>query len=555
MPNLQSFSMLRKLVYKYQSDYGLEKLGDAFDWVALQAILGLNTKEIDDAIVDDSMDGGIDAIYINGSDVHILTFTYTDDFNKTGHNFPQNKLDNLATTFRAIIEKRLGEEDVNPALWDKVQEIWHVFVRGPIGFYFHICSNKEKPDEGARKRLESELANFHIKDIAYWNLEDIVTLILQKQRQPVNGNLRFIHRSYFSKSDGPLKATVATIRAAELINLARDPEDSTKLNEYIFDDNIRVDLGIKNPVNQGIYESTLSDNNYEFWYLNNGITIVCDECLYTPNSDAPTATLRNVQIVNGGQTTRTLFHSYQSNAKKMEQVDVLVRIIETGEKSISERVSEAANRQTPVRTRDLHANDWIQKKLENEFEALGYFYERKRNQHAEEEVGKRLDAEEVGQVWLAYELDMPSEARDQKATIFGTKYDDIFDEEQITAEKLLFAFDLYRPLDKEKRLIQRKKRKKENVTDQEAFFSLATFHILNGMKVISKNQGLNLSLEDDYKSARARAIEIIGEVVEKERKERGEAYTHDRFFKQRDSNLKIRAHIEMALGDTSQLPG
>ena len=65
MPNLQSFAVLDQRVKKYKSDYSLENMGNAFDWVVLDVLLGLNRSEIDDVIVDGSMDGGIDAIHIS----------------------------------------------------------------------------------------------------------------------------------------------------------------------------------------------------------------------------------------------------------------------------------------------------------------------------------------------------------------------------------------------------------------------------------------------------------------------------------------------------------
>ena len=287
----------------------------------------------------------------------------------------------------------------------------------------------------------------------------------------------------------------------------------------------------------------MADDNFEFWYLNNGIAMVCDECNYLPNSRTPKVTLKNVQIVNGGQTTRTLFHAYLKDAERLANVEILVRIIETRDRSISDRISESANRQTPVRTRDLRANDSIQKKLEEEFRSLGYFYERKKNQHADQPVERRLDAEVVGQVFLAFELNLPSEAKNQKALVFGDKYGDIFDEESATASRLLAPLLLYKPIEEMKRQIQRKKRKKQQVTDEESFVSLATFHILNAMKLVAQQESLELEDVNDAQTARQKAIALIGEVVKREMKARGELYTHDRFFKQRETNEALRMHI------------
>jgi hypothetical protein len=546
MPNVASFAVLEQRVKKYESDYSIETPSIAFSWVALETILNLNVDEIDDALVDEAMDGGIDAIHISEMHVHVFTFNYATTFENTSRSFPQNKLDSLIVTAQKIYSKQLTAQDVNPALWEKVREIWSLFTKGIPTLHFYICSNKEKPNRTSIRRFEESLKPFHFVDFRYFDLEDIVSIILKRRYPAVNGNVNFIGREYYTKANGPLKATVASITATDLIQLITDPDDPNKINECIFNDNVRVDLGLSNRVNRGIFESALSDENFEFWYLNNGITFVCDGCSYIPGGVNPRVELRNVQIVNGGQTARTLFHAYSEDPRKLGNVDVLIRIIETIDRSISEKISETANRQTPVRTRDLHANDWIQKKLEDEFLMLGYYYERKKNQFSDRSPELRLDSEAVGQVALAYYLDMPSEAKNSKSMVFDQKYDDIFDEKWVTAPKLLLPMRLYEPIELQKRQIQARKRKKIPVPDREAFISLATFHILNGIKLIAESE--DLILEDEAQAAKAqeKATALIWEVVEQQMKERDELYTHDRFFKERGTNKLIRNHILMS---------
>jgi len=307
-----------------------------------------------------------------------------------------------------------------------------------------MFAQTNKPDESAIRRFQGNLGKFPFVHFNYLDLEDLVTKILQRHHEPVDGEMTFIDSCYFQKSDGPLKAIVAAVPATDIINLVVNPHDATKINEDVFNENIRVDLGLKNTINYGIYESALSEENYEFWYLNNGITVVCDKCCYMPNTRSPRAVLKNAQIVNCGRTTRTLFHANAENPERIKNVDILIKIIEIREREISEKISETANKQTPVRTRDLHANDWIQKKLESEFQSLGYLYERKKNQYLKHPVGKRIDAEVIGQVSLAYYLDMPSEAKNKRAIVFGEKYHEIFNEETTTAEVLLIPYQLYK---------------------------------------------------------------------------------------------------------------
>jgi len=297
-------------------------------------------------------------------------------------------------------------------------------------------------------------------------------------------------------------------------------------------------------INQGIYETALSDENYEFWYLNNGITIVCDNCTYTPNTRSPRVKLTNLQIVNGGQTTHALFEAFLKDSNKLKNVLIIVRICETKKDyRIAERISETTNSQTPVRTRDLHASDRVQKIIEEQFKALGYFYERKKNQHEQESKSKRLDNEILGQIYLAYYLDMPSEAKNQKTIVFGEKYEDIFDEEFIDAKKMLTPYRVFLPIESMKKDIQQKKRKKENINEKDAFISRATFHILNATKLIAERENLNLEEQKNIDITINKAISYIAEVVELESKERGELYTHDKFFKEIPTNKIIRKHV------------
>ena len=544
MFNLSTFSTLNEKVKKYQKDYSLDDLSTSFEWLALETILNLNEDEIEDAITDGSMDGGIDALQINGRDVHIFNFKYAETFEISNNNFPENEIDKILVTMERIYSKRVTKDDINDLLWEKILEIWELFGQGSLNFKYYLCSNKQKLVEHAKRKFETTLDKYRYVEYFYYDQEDIVSKILEKRYRRVNGEIHFVDTQYFDRSDGPLKGIVATVAASELINLVKDPKDPNKIIEDVFNDNVRVFLKLKNRINQGIYDTALSEQNFVFWYLNNGITILCDECNYTPNTRSPLVQLKNLQIVNGGQTTHTLFEAYLEDSSRLKNVLVLVRICETKKDyRIGERISETTNSQIPIRTRDLHANDRIQKKLEEQFRSLGFYYERKKNQFQDEPKNKRLDNELLGQIYLAYYLDMASEAKDQKKIIFGDKYDDIFDENEITASKMLKPYMIYLPLEKKKKEIQKKKRKNEPVNEKESFISRATFHILNVVKIIEKRESLNLDNEDSMYLAIQKAINYVNEVVDSESKKRGELYTHDKFFKEVPTNKIIQRHV------------
>jgi hypothetical protein len=368
--------------------------------------------------------------------------------------------------------------------------------------------------------------------------------MLEKKYRKIDGEVHFVDKQYFERSDGPLKGIVATVAATELVNLITERDNPACVMDDVFNENVRIYQKLKNRINRSIYETALSDKNFEFWYLNNGVTIVCDECRYQPNSRSPKAKLSNLQIVNGGQTTRALFEAGQKDATKLEQVLVLVRICETRKDyRISERISETTNSQTPVRTRDLHANDRIQRKLEEQFRSLGWFYERKRNQHQDKSKVERLDNELLGQLYLAYYLNMPSEAKNQKVVVFGEEYDDIFDEDVISAERMLIPYHIFLPLEQMKKEIQKKKRKKEAINEEEAFISRATFHLVSAVRIIAEHNKLDVTKKKDAGIAIDKAIEYVGKVVKTESAKRGSLYTHDKFFKEIPTNKIIADYV------------
>jgi hypothetical protein len=238
-----------------------------------------------------------------------------------------------------------------------------------------------------------------------------------------------------------------------------------------------------------------------------------------------------------------LFDAYQESPEKLEDVLIIVRICETRDSRISEKISETTNSQTPVNTRDLHANDEIQRKIEEEFASLGYFYERKKNQHQTQEKAQRLDNELLGQIYLAYYLDRPSEAKNTKTLVFGDAYDMIFDETTVNARRMLAPYRIYLPINKRKAEIQRKKRRKLPISEKDAFVSRATFHILNAARYIAEHRDLDLQKDAEIEKAVSIAIRFIGQVVTAQRKRKQDSYTHDKFFKEIQTNTLIREHV------------
>jgi hypothetical protein len=537
MKNLASFSMIHQRVIAIKEQLKLETIGTAF---ALSSVLQLNEDDIEDSITDGSLDCGIDAIYILDNIIHICNCKYAYDINQTEKNFPGNEIEKIISTTTLMLSVSLTRESVNKLLWDKYKEIEALFIESGVKkIIIHLISNKQKPLPADRSKLENALSKYRIVEYKYYDLEDLVNILLSSKDISIDSSLMLLDDQHFEKSDGDLKTIIGVITAEDYLKMLLDKNNNNKLIEHAFNDNVRV-YKPKHSVNKAIINSALSNENYQFFYLNNGVTIICEECNYIPHIRNQNIKIKNLQIVNGGQTTHSLFEAYKKDKNKVKNIDLLVRIcIARKNTGLAEMIGESTNNQIPIGSRDLKSNDIIQKKLQDEFEMLGYYYERKSNQFSDHEYTKIPNNELLAQLYLAYELDSPSEAKNNKNYIFNNLYEIIFDEENISAQILLNIYKVYLPLSRMKKAIQDKKRKNEFIVERESFHSRAIFHILNGVKFILKYEGKSIDCPNDVEYAIEKSIEYIQEIVDDEMARRKELYTHDKFFKEIATNRII----------------
>lgn len=570
MPDLSTFSLINSRVSKIHSEEGNITKGLAFSKLCLSAILKLNEEEIEDAITDGSMDQEVDAIYIYDRIAHIFTFKYTDNFDFSKKNFPESELDVFVSTVDKIISGDLVEKTVNEAVWEKYLEIKELARNGIVDFKIYVVSNKMYPVPHAMLRVEHQLSRYRlVEKPKYLDQEDITNLILDNKNIKVDGTITFQGSQHFEKSDGPIKTVVGVVAASDIVNLVKDVGGSEQINENVFNENIRL-YKPDHRINKSIIESAKSDNNYQFFYLNNGITILCEDSNYVPNRKNPVVNLTNFQIINGGQTTHSLFEVYRLDKQKLETIDLLVRLcVAKRNDPISDLISETSNSQIPVGNRDLHSNDTIQRKLEEEFLAMELFYERKPNQYPREHKDKIINNELLGQIYLAFEYDMPSEAKNNKTRVFGDLYDKIFDDRLISASLLYKVYQFYLPVLALKKQIQTSKRSKESaefVDEKEAFVSRATFHIMTVCKYIIKHKikeiesqfpnnskKINAEIENIYSTQRdsiiLEAISYVREVVEQTMSARKDLYTHDKFFKETPTSNIIVNYVLQKLNE------
>ncbi len=144
----------------------------------------------------------------------------------------------------------------------------------------------------------------------------------------------------------------------------------------------------------------MKNTTNEFALFNNGITILSDETFFNQRigqKDKAQLSIKNPQVINGGQTAYTLSLLYEDSlndntgiAEKLEKKEVLVKIItfslnknsSFSEKlDLIEEISEATNKQNQVNSADRSSNNPLlissQSTLFNDF---GLLLERKRGE-------------------------------------------------------------------------------------------------------------------------------------------------------------------------------
>ena len=208
----------------------------------------------------------------------------------------------------------------------------------------------------------------HVVDFTEMGLDKIESLISEAtQDRPTIT----IPSSTFVKLP-PIRGVAACyigyLSGPQLIDIVAQPfaDGDRQIRNSIFSSNIRAFLGLGGRVNASI-AGTLADKRQrgQLALRSNGVAIVAQSQRKLPDGSL---TLMGAQIVNGCQTSHTLFHNRQHLAGDDDAfICIPVKIIITDNKDIEDATILGLNRQTPIDETQLFSHKDLVDRLSAKF--------------------------------------------------------------------------------------------------------------------------------------------------------------------------------------------
>ncbi|NYF53171.1 AIPR family protein [Tunturiibacter gelidoferens] len=194
--------------------------------------------------------------------------------------------------------------------------------------------------------------------------------------------------------------------------------------EYIFDANVR-DHAPDVKVNKGIQTTLSNPGGDDFWWLNNGVTIIASDATLK----AGALQIESPMIVNGLQTSYELFHHFKNDGgDKKDQRTIMVKVIVNSKDDTSDRIINATNSQTKIDAINLHATEKVQRTIETALKTAGYFYDRRKNFYRNQgkPAAKIITIPFMAQAVTAIVLQQPDHARARPGTVAEKNYKELF---------------------------------------------------------------------------------------------------------------------------------
>lgn len=422
----------------------------AFLFLVARTAFDLTDEETFDGIVDGGNDFGVDALYFEppaDGELHITLIQgkYRRDL-RGDSAFPENAIAKIIDAIGALFDPEIPVR-LNKRLDLRVEDIRSFVADGAIPRVTVVATNNGvRWTAEAQQRINNASKDFGGQvEWRYIGPEELLALL--QARKPISAELQFTGQATVETFDFR-RVLIGRMSVIELARLTNEYDNQ------LFEKNIRRYLGLTgNRVNEDVADTLRDpDQRANFYLYNNGVTITCSQFRHNAlQRDNWRVQVNDLQIVNGGQTARTVQQIAKEIGSEIEGAEVLVRIYELlqNDNELVEAITFATNSQNPVDLRDLKANEPRQQALSTSIAGLGYTYRAKREDRSvsSKEFTSAVIAEAVLAVWRH----RPHQARFRSREHFGALYNTIFTEDLNGAQAIIAALLLRHAENRRKR--------------------------------------------------------------------------------------------------------
>lgn len=379
----------------------------------------LDENMLIDCVVDGGGDGGLDSIVALVDKKYIYSL---DEFNEYAEQINENSRIDLyfiqaketngikETAFmkiKDVFEKLLVSNSIteelriqyNQVLIEKFELINEIIIKSIpktnniyINVAYAYTGNLDKDSISIGTKNQINSIKKLVSDTTYINEANISVDIFDSNKL-INIANKSIQKDYIIKYKTIFKMNyrsdsengfVMNMSIKDYYNLITQDNE---IIDVLFEGNIRDFEGQTVEVNKNIKNTLEEVYDADFWWLNNGITMIVDSYTPLPNDSAKVV---NPIIVNGLQTSYTIFNYFKENINKLENEDrnILLKIVNTDSINISDMIISSTNRQNAVKPAQLKATDPIQKDIEQLLLKNGIYYERRKNYYKNRGIDK-----------------------------------------------------------------------------------------------------------------------------------------------------------------------
>ncbi|BDB57165.1 MULTISPECIES: AIPR family protein [Flavobacterium] len=464
---------------------------DTFDLVDLITDQEFNSKIFN--IKDE--DFGVDAIHIDEESNYINLFNF-----KFREKFNEDRQQSLNETFLSTKFTNSIISDDTSGLTGKIKILADDIITKLNGndiwkLRLYVVSNdiKELDVNSPEIKKLKELYDLETIPIGLETISKLMSI----RPEPINAVIHISNDSiipFVESSLSSSKSYIIRIPAPDLLRITCNVDSyrtnytmedfqslsSTNMEYNLLFDNVRG-LIIRSKFNENLYQ-TLKDEPSKFFMYNNGLTVTANDIISEPTNANKKLkiTIKDFQVVNGGQTLRTLHKFNQSDndniIKYLSNCELLLRVFKTpADSNIRNKIAEYTNSQNAISNIDLKSLSSEQIQIEQFLEENDIIYARKIGDIGLTQTKiyeHKISMEKFGQILFSVQ-GFPEKASNQKKQIFDKYYSQIFTESN---------FDLSSSAILVKRYFEIKKIYESlnyDVSDQKIFYILYLDNLVN----------------------------------------------------------------------------